>query len=74
MTPVILRLRAVRERAGLTQSQLALNADVPQSRISEIERGVIKHLSLDVLDRLARALDVEPGSLIIRTAAKPRTR
>lgn len=34
-------LRAARDRAGLTQRELAVAADVPQASVSRIERGLI---------------------------------
>lgn len=63
MTPLHLAVQAWRERRSLTQQQLAELSGVPQSRISEMERGITKHVSLEVLERLARALKVSPGEL-----------
>ena len=58
MTPLHVAIAKERKRKGLTQQQLADQAKVPQSRISEMERGVTKHVSLEVLERLAEVLGV----------------
>ena len=65
MTPVEIRLREVRKSAGLTQAQLAKKAGMAQGEISRIESSATM-ISLDVLDRLCRALKCEPGDLLVR--------
>ena len=72
MTPVYIAVERLRSKKGLTQQQLADLANVPQSRISEMERGVTKHVSLDVLERLAKALGVPAGKLIGETEERKR--
>ena len=66
MTPVKIRLREIRIGAGLTQVELAKRAGMDQADISRIEKGA-KAISLDVLDRLCRALKCEPGDILVRT-------
>ncbi len=66
MTPVKIRLREIRIGAGLTQVELAKRARMDQADISRIEKGA-KAISLDVLDRLCRALKCEPGDILVRT-------
>jgi transcriptional regulator with XRE-family HTH domain len=66
VSPIAVTLRQARERAGLTQSQLADKADVRQATISELETGKTRRVDLDVLDRLCGALGVEPGQLLER--------
>jgi transcriptional regulator with XRE-family HTH domain len=51
-------LRTARRRAGLTQSELARRAGVPQPTISRIERGVVSP-SVDTLVRLLRDTGME---------------
>jgi len=65
MTPVKIRLREIRIGAGLTQVELAKRARMDQADISRIEKGA-KAISLDVLDRLCRALKCEPGDILVR--------
>ena len=67
MTPVRLRLRDLRAAKGLTQEQLAEIAQVRQATISDIENGNTDGVKFAVLDRLAKALDVEPGELLSTT-------
>lgn len=52
-----------RDAAGLTQLDLAARLDLPQSRISEHERGIREPGSV-TLWRLARALGVSADSLL----------
>ena len=49
-----------------TKVELAMRARRDQADISRIEKGA-KAISLDVLDRLCRALECEPGDILVRT-------
>ena len=56
------RVYELRSRSNLTQAQLAERAGVSNDTVSRIERG-IRSPSFDVLDRLAKALDLEVREL-----------
>lgn len=56
-------LRQKRHEAGLTQEQLALEADVQRNYVSLIERGV-NQPTIAVLFKLAVALKCSPSTLI----------
>lgn len=58
-----LRVRDVRIARGLSQEQLAHLAGLHRTHISLIERNA-RSVRLDTLERLAKALDVEPASLV----------
>lgn len=58
-------LRQKRQEAGLTQEQLALEADVQRNYVSLIERGV-NQPTIAVLFKLASALNCSPSVLILR--------
>lgn len=60
------RLRAAREKRGLTQSELAKRAGLQMSAISHFETGTRKP-SFDNLRRVADALDVTTDYLLGRT-------
>lgn len=64
MTSLRLRIRELRESRGLSQDALATAAGVRQATISELERRRGGKVDLDVLERIARVLDVAPGELI----------
>jgi len=51
-------LIVARARARLTQARLADASGVTRQTISDLERGTV-NISIDVLDRIARALDIE---------------
>ena len=68
------RLRFLRERAGLTQLQLAEAADVADGTISRVERGRIASPSLDFAEKLARALKVPVTELFEPTKKAARRR
>jgi len=64
MSPVILRVREVRKRKPLTQTQLAAKAGVRQATISLFESGKTKRVNLDVLAKIAHALGVPVQRLL----------
>ncbi|MGP1439073.1 MAG: helix-turn-helix domain-containing protein [Treponema sp.] len=59
---VIKRLRQEREKAGLSQLELALRADVSQNMINYIETGK-RTPSLDTLLKICNALNINPAVL-----------
>jgi len=64
------RLAGWRRAKGLSQAKVARRAGLPQAAISGIETGR-RDLSLRTLFRLARALEVTPGTLL--DVEPPRT-
>ncbi len=56
----VLRLRAAK---GLTQEQLALDAEVDRTYVSQIERS-LKNPSLLILHKLAKTLDTTVVALL----------
>jgi transcriptional regulator with XRE-family HTH domain len=56
------RVRTLREARDLTQEALAERGEFHWTYVSEIERG-LRGPSLDVIGRLATALDVTPSEL-----------
>jgi transcriptional regulator with XRE-family HTH domain/quercetin dioxygenase-like cupin family protein len=57
------RMRAARQERGLSTVQVARTVGVSPSLISQVERGLTAP-SLDVLEGIARCLDVSIGSLL----------
>lgn len=62
-------LRAYRLERHLSQEQLSERVDVLRSFISSLENGT-RQPSLDMILRLAKALDITPGKLIDPIAEK----
>ena len=58
------RLLLARRRRGLSQGDLSKLAHCDLSLISRIERGVKPSLSVEILCRLALALDTSPNDLL----------
>lgn len=58
-----LRLRALREQAGLTQQQLADSSKIHRVTIARAETGT-REIGLTSVLALADALAVEPGELL----------
>jgi transcriptional regulator with XRE-family HTH domain len=56
-------LKVLRHARRMSQETLAHEADIDRTYISSIERGVYG-TSIDVLDRLAKALGVEASELL----------
>jgi transcriptional regulator with XRE-family HTH domain len=65
-------LRRLRNARGLTQDALAYEARVSRGYLSQLEKGVF-YASLNIVSRLAAALDVEPAELL-RLPPKRRKR
>ena len=63
-----LNLRKFRQAKGLSQEELADLAEIDRTYISAVERSVYA-ASIDVVDRLARGLGVEPADLLRRPPA-----
>lgn len=59
-------LRLLRQAKGLSQEELAHRADVDRTYVSSLERSVYSP-SIEVLDRLATVLGVEPADLLKKT-------
>ena len=58
-------LRRLRQERGFSQEELAHEADVDRTYISALERGVY-NASVSMIEKLAKALGVEPKSLLER--------
>jgi transcriptional regulator with XRE-family HTH domain len=57
------RIRSARERAGLTQLELAIAAGLTPATVCRLERAK-QSPHLDTIQRLATALGVKPAELI----------
>lgn len=67
------RVRHLREAAGLSQERLAHRARMSRVFLGDIEKGD-KSVSIDTLEKLARALDVSMATLLEDVHdATPRT-
>ena len=69
VSPARFRLQQLIDELGTTQSELSRESGVSFATISRMCRNVTGQVSLDTLDRLARALStarrrVKPGDLI----------
>jgi transcriptional regulator with XRE-family HTH domain len=60
-----LNLRKLRQAKGLSQEELAHRAEIDRTYISALERSVYA-AGIDVVERLARVLDVEAADLLKR--------
>jgi transcriptional regulator with XRE-family HTH domain len=56
-------LRRLRHARGLSQDALAYEAEVSRGYLSQLEKGVF-YASLNIVGRLATALEVEPAELL----------
>ena len=66
-------LRRLRHEKGLSQDDLAYEAEVSRSYLSQLEKGAF-YASLKIIGKLAEALSVEPDELLKRGAAEKRGR
>jgi transcriptional regulator with XRE-family HTH domain len=63
-----LNLKTLRQAKGMSQEELAHRAGIDRTYISSLERNVY-NASIDVVDRLASALEVEAADLLRRPPA-----
>ena len=68
---IYLRLREFRLALGLTQAELASRARIRRATVSRLENAHSTAIDLEVLEKLADVLKVEPGFLL--TKAPPVT-
>ena len=66
-------LRRLRHEKGLSQDDLAYEAEVSRSYLSQLEKGAF-YASVKIIEKLAEALGVEPDELLKRGAAEKRGR
>jgi transcriptional regulator with XRE-family HTH domain len=66
-----LNLRRLRQAKGLSQEELAHQAEIDRTYVSALERSVYA-AGIDVVDRLARVLGVEVADLLKRTTPKAK--
>jgi transcriptional regulator with XRE-family HTH domain len=66
-------LRRLRHEKGLSQDDLAYEAEISRSYLSQLEKGVF-YASLKIIGRLASALDVEPAELLRLPKGRDNTR
>ena len=59
-----LNVRKFRKLRGMTQEQLGLDTEMERSYVSDLERGT-RNPSVRAVERLAKALDVQPHQLLM---------
>ena len=57
-------IKKIRQKRKLTQDKLARLADVPYTSLTKIETGVIKRPSVQVVVKIARALNITIAELV----------
>jgi transcriptional regulator with XRE-family HTH domain len=65
------RVRAIREAGGWTVVEYALRVGLAPSVVTDVEDG-LRLPTIEILYRLARALDVAPGELLPSPLERPR--
>ncbi|MDC6467596.1 helix-turn-helix transcriptional regulator [Flavobacteriaceae bacterium] len=58
-----IKIKQLRTEKGLSQEKLALNAGLDRTYLPSIEKGE-RNVSLEVIKKLALALNVKPSELI----------
>jgi putative transcriptional regulator len=66
MTPIELRIKELRQAKGWSQRELGRQAGVRHATIQRIESEQTTGIDFDTLERLARALECDPGYLIVK--------
>ena len=58
-------LRRLRHAKGMSQDDLAYEAEISLSYLSQLEKGAF-YASLKIIGKIAQALDVQPAELLKR--------
>lgn len=58
-------MRAARKERGLSQEELAVDADVERSYLGAIERAEV-NVTLEVIARICGALKIKPSELLAK--------
>lgn len=58
------KIRAIRNKQGLTQDALARKCDIPYTTLTKIEANVIKKPSIQTVVKIAEGLGISIDSLI----------
>jgi transcriptional regulator with XRE-family HTH domain len=66
-------LRRLRQKKDLSQDDLAYEAGVSRSYLSQLEKGVF-YASLKIIGRLAEALEVAPAEFLALPPKRPSRR
>lgn len=69
---VAANVRTARKAAGLSQEELAFEAQVDRTYISQVERRQ-RNITISVLARIAKALGVTPDTLLIPSGSASST-
>jgi transcriptional regulator with XRE-family HTH domain len=62
-------LRKARQEAGLSQEALAHAAEIDRTYVSALERCIYS-ASIDMIEKLAEVLNIEPASLLDRRGSR----
>ncbi|MCL6275440.1 helix-turn-helix domain-containing protein [Muricauda sp. 2012CJ35-5] len=65
------KIRAIREAKGMSQLELAIDADIPKTQVGRVERGE-NNTSLVTLNRIATALEVPLSALFQFNEEEPK--
>lgn len=74
MSPIKLLVAKLRGAEGWTQAELARRAGVSRATVNRIESATNRRIDYDVLEKLAKALGVAPGALIVQEDEPPKGR
>jgi transcriptional regulator with XRE-family HTH domain len=66
-------LRRLRHAKGLSQEDLAYEAEVNRSYLSKVEKGAT-YVGLEIIGKLAAVLEIEPAELLRLPPRRPRRR
>jgi len=57
------KIRAIRQKRAMSQEDLAFEADLHRTYISDVERGS-RNISIENIEKIAKALKVKPKNLL----------
>lgn len=69
--PIRFRLKVLLAERNMTQKQLAEMTGIRPPTISAIATNTVKHIPVNVIERICEALNCQPGDLMEYATASP---
>ena len=61
---IVFRLRDIADERGLSVRDISERAKLPYNTVLSFYRGSISRITFDVLDKICRAVEAQPGDLL----------
>ena len=72
--PIVIELDVMLARRKMRSRELAERIGITEQNVSLLKSGKVKGIRFETLDRICKALDCQPGDILLyRSASEPET-